>query len=68
MHSAPQQSPTSRSRLRAPLFVPLGALLLYALRFPYGYGVSDQAEFVPFLLHLLDPSILNADWFVAGQP
>lgn len=67
MHSAPQQSPTSRSRLRAPLFVPLGALLLYALRFPYGYGVSDQAEFVPFLLHLLDPSILNADWFVAGQ-
>lgn len=65
MHSAPQQSPASR--LRAPLFVPFGALLLYALRFPYSYGASDQAEFVPFLLHLLDPSVLSADWFVAGQ-
>lgn len=65
MHSAPQQSPASR--LRAPLFVPIGALLLYALRFPYSYGASDQAEFVPFLLHLLDPSVLRADWFVTGQ-
>lgn len=64
MHSAPLGP---ASRLRAPLFVPLAALLLYALRFPYSFGASDQGEFVPFLLHLLDPSILSADWFVAGQ-
>ena len=54
-------------RRTAPLFVLLGALLLYALRFGYDYGVSDQDEFLPYLLHHLDPSLLAQDWFVITQ-
>ncbi len=45
----------------------LAALLLYVLRFGYDYGLSDQDEFLPYLLHRLDASVLAQDWFVAGQ-
>ena len=56
-----------KSKISPPLFVLLAALLLYGLRFGYGYGLSDQDEFLPYLLHRLDPSVLAQDWFVAGQ-
>ncbi len=50
-----------------PWFVPLGALLLYYLRFGYHYATSDQGEILPFLFHRLDPSLLANDWFVQTQ-
>ena len=49
------------------LTVPLGALLLYFLRFGYDYGHSDQDEFLPALFHRLDPTLLAQDWFVQSQ-
>ena len=68
-------SPASEPRLPtrgangryAPLFVLLAALLLYVLRFGYDYGASDQDEFLPYLLHRLDPELLAQDWFVLTQ-
>ncbi|MEX0748097.1 MAG: DUF6798 domain-containing protein [Rhodothermales bacterium] len=52
---------------RAPFFVLLGALLLFFLRFGYEYGVSDQDEVIPYLLHRLDPGLFTQDWFVQLQ-
>ena len=60
----PTQAADSR---HAPLFVPLAALLLYVLRFGYDYGASDQDEFLPYLLHRLDPTLFAQDWFVLTQ-
>ncbi|MEZ4701612.1 MAG: DUF6798 domain-containing protein [Rhodothermales bacterium] len=37
------------------------------LRFGYGYGASDQDEFIPLLLHKLDPTLFRQDWFVQTQ-
>lgn len=48
-------------------WVAAGALLLFFLRFGYDYGTSDQDEFIPFLLHRLDPSLFTQDWFVMTQ-
>jgi hypothetical protein len=39
----------------------------YVLRFGYGYGSSDQDEFLPLVMHRLDPSLFTADWFVQTQ-
>ena len=50
-----------------PLFVPVGALLLYFLRFGYDYANSDQDEILPYLLHRLDPGLFTQDWFVGIQ-
>lgn len=50
-----------------PLGVALGTLGLYFLRFGYDFGWSDQDEFIPFLKHLLDPSLYQNDWFVSAQ-
>lgn len=52
---------------RVPLFVPLGSLLLYFLRFGYDYANSDQDEVIPYLLHRLDPGLFTQDWFVGVQ-
>ena len=60
----PQADPC---RARTPWFVPVATLILYLLWRGYGYGYSDQDEIIPYLLHLLDPSLLTSDWFVAGQ-
>ncbi|MEM8486608.1 MAG: DUF6798 domain-containing protein [Bacteroidota bacterium] len=40
---------------------------LYLLRFGYGYGTSDQDEFIPFLYSLLNPAYFQNDWFVQTQ-
>jgi hypothetical protein len=59
---------TPRRRIGRATFGPaLLILLLYFVRFGYDYGVSDQGEFLPLLLHKLDPSVLASDWFVGGQ-
>lgn len=50
-----------------PLLVSLGCLLIYFLRFGYGYGTSDQDEILPFLLHRLNPALFTEDWFVQLQ-
>jgi len=42
-------------------------LALYLTRFGYGYGMSDQDEFLPSLLHRMDPLLLGNDWFVQTQ-
>ena len=65
--SEPRLPTQVAERRYAPLFVLLGALLLYALRFGYDYGASDQDEFLPYLLHRLDPELLSQDWFVITQ-
>lgn len=69
MHSSQtsEKQPSAFQYEYAPLFVLLAALLFYVLRFGYNYGFSDQDEFLPFLLHRLDPSVLAQDWFVIGQ-
>ena len=63
----PKATDGVKSQIHPPLFVLLAALLLYGLRFGYDYGLSDQDEFLPYLLHRLDPSVLAQDWFVVGQ-
>ena len=40
---------------------------LYVFRFGYGYGTSDQDEFLPYLMHLLDNRLFVNDWFVQTQ-
>ena len=69
MHPPPASERHTEAFTRAPvpLFVLLAALLLYVLRFGYDYGLSDQDEFLPYLLHRLDPLVLAQDWFVLGQ-
>ncbi len=68
MHSLNYGGTEVRQQLhRIPWFLPVATLLLYLLRTKYGYGESDQDDFLPLLLHLLDPSVLAADWHVSGQ-
>ena len=50
-----------------PFHLLLGILGLYVFRFGYAYGYSDQDEFLPYLMHLLDPSLFTTDWFVETQ-
>lgn len=50
-----------------PVWVYVVALGLFFLRFGYGYGLADQDEIIPYLYHLLDPSLLSEDWFVQTQ-
>ncbi|MDW8138753.1 MAG: DUF6798 domain-containing protein [Bacteroidota bacterium] len=42
------------------------ALLLWGFvaRFGYTYGWADQDEWLPVVLHRLDPALLKSDWFV----
>ncbi len=52
---------------RPPFFVLAGALLFYYVRFGYDYAHSDQDEFIPYLLHRLDPALFAEDWLVRIQ-
>jgi hypothetical protein len=52
---------------RASLLATLVAMLLYFLRFGYDYGQSDQDETIPYLLHRLDETLFQHDWFVQTQ-
>ncbi len=48
-----------------------GFLLLifsaYLLRFGYGFGFSDQDEFLPLIMHWQDAELFARDWFVMEQ-
>lgn len=57
----------AKTNHRLLFFVLTGALLLYFLRFGYDYGVSDQDDVLPYLMHRLDPSWFAQDWFVLAQ-
>jgi|GEM_PF-1250525 len=52
---------------KIPLHLLLGIWGLYLFRFGYAYGFSDQDEFIPYLMHLLDASLFTQDWFVGTQ-
>ncbi len=53
---------------RSPRYLFIGlCLALYLIRFGYSYGQSDQDEFLPLLLHRMDPPLLANDWFVQTQ-
>lgn len=45
----------------------VGLLLLFFWRFGYDWAVSDQEEIIPYLLHRLDSTLLQNDWFVQTQ-
>ncbi len=47
-----------------PLWVALLTLLAAFLRFGYVYGVGDQDELIPSVLHLLDGVLFTQDWLV----
>lgn len=49
------------------LIAALGVPLVYLIRFGYGFGFSDQDEFLPWLRARLEPGILANDWFVSSQ-
>ena len=50
-----------------PIHLLIGCFAIYLYRFGYGFGTSDQDEFLPYLLHLLNPELFNQDWFVQAQ-
>ena len=50
---------------RMPWFLPLAMLTVYLLFRSYTYGGGDHDDFLPYLLHLLDPALLASDWFVS---
>ena len=56
-----------RESWRPALAAALLAPALHVARFGYAFGFSDQDEFLPWLLHRLDPSLLSTDWFVGVQ-
>ncbi|MBT8400235.1 MAG: hypothetical protein KJO98_07150 [Rhodothermia bacterium] len=43
------------------------SLAIWWFRFGYEWAWGDQDEIVPYLLHLIDDSVLAADWFVQTQ-
>ena len=49
------------------LLLCLLAYFAYLIRFGYGYGSSDQDEFLPFLFSILQPELFQNDWFVQSQ-
>jgi hypothetical protein len=57
----------ARVSWRPALAAALLAPALHLARFGYSVGFSDQDEFLPWLLHRLDPSLLSSDWLVGVQ-
>jgi len=53
--------------MRPPLYLPLLTLTIYLFWRGYDYAISDQDEILPYLFHLLDPSLFQLDWFVNAQ-
>lgn len=61
------ESPRNPGTLRAAALAACLAPAAYLLRFGYGFGYSDQDEFLPWLVHRLNPDLLSLDWFVRTQ-
>ncbi len=53
--------------MRPPIYLPLLTLTLYLFWRGYDFAVSDQDEVLPYLMHLLDASLYQSDWFVNAQ-
>jgi len=53
--------------MRPPLYLPLLTLTIYLFWRGYDYAISDQDEILPYLMHLLDASLYQFDWFVNIQ-
>ncbi|MBX2822056.1 MAG: hypothetical protein KTR29_20350 [Rhodothermaceae bacterium] len=62
-----QETHTRSTSSKIPIHLLLGIWGLYLFRFGYAYGFSDQDEFLPYLMHLLDASLFTQDWFVGTQ-
>lgn len=54
-------------RYRWILGTALAATGLFMLRYGYGFGFSDQDEFLPLVSRILDKDLFLADWFVSMQ-
>ncbi|MEQ9103708.1 MAG: DUF6798 domain-containing protein [Rhodothermales bacterium] len=57
----------NRVRSAAVLLVTAMTAVWFAIRFGVDFGVSDQDEFLPYLIHLGNPDWLTSDWFVQSQ-
>lgn len=57
----------NRDRSAGILLVTTMTAVWFVIRFGYDFGVSDQDEFLPYLLHLGNPEWLSSDWFVQSQ-
>ena len=57
----------TRGTPRMPWFLSILTLAAALLWRGYSYGNGDQDDFLPYLLHLLDPQILAQDWHVSIQ-
>ena len=53
--------------MRPPLFLTLLTLSIYLVWRGYEFAISDQEEVLPYLLHLLDPTLFANDWLVGVQ-
>ena len=53
--------------MRPPLFLTLLSLSIFLLWRGYEFAISDQEEFLPYLLHLLDPTLYAHDWLIDLQ-
>ncbi|MCY4000534.1 MAG: hypothetical protein OXF84_06990 [Bacteroidetes bacterium] len=53
--------------MRPPMYLPLLTLTIYLFWRGYDYAISDQDEILPYLFHLLDPSLFQLDWLVNAQ-
>ena len=61
------RSLAARGPVRMPMFVALATLLAYLLLYGYSFADGDHDAFLPYLLHMLDPDLLDSDWFVSTQ-
>ncbi|NND71910.1 MAG: hypothetical protein HKN43_10050 [Rhodothermales bacterium] len=57
----------TRQRSLAAVGIAVLALALFLTRFGYDYGISDQEEFVPAVVHMNDDAAFSTDWFVTTQ-
>lgn len=60
-------NPSTTPSRRSLLVVFLVVITLYFLRFGYDFGISDQDEFIPYLMRMLNPNFLANDWFLNLQ-
>lgn len=61
MESRPVRTPSWQWALA------LGTAALFVVRFGYGFGYSDQDEFLPLVSFILDSEAFVNDWFVGMQ-
>ncbi len=58
---------TETREFLGPVWIYILALVLFFIRFGYGFAIGDQDEIVPYLLRVLNPTLFENDWFVQAQ-